>query len=62
MESLVTLTELSEEEEQTGKINLDRREELEHMTAAYRYLLKHCAPRLDPKVVDLNSIVENVIF
>ena len=62
MESLVSLTELSEEEEKTRKINLDRREELEHMTAAYQYLLQHCAPRLDPKVVDLNSIVEKVIF
>ena len=60
MESLATLTELSEEEERSGKTNLDRQEELEHMTAAYQYLLKHCAPKLN--TIDLDLIVEKVTY
>ena len=57
MESLVTFTELSDEEEQTGKI---RQEEVEHMTAAYQYLLQYCGPKM--KEVDLNFIVEKVTY
>ena len=59
MESLVSLTELTEEEEKDGQINWDRQEQLQNVKAAYQYLLQYCAPKLN--VMDHNLIAQKVI-
>ena len=58
MESLVSLTELTVEENNSGRTNWDRREELESVQRAYQCLLQHCSPKLD--AVDRSLIAKNV--
>jgi DNA-binding ferritin-like protein len=60
LESLVTITELSEKEEQEGDTNFDRQDELQNIKTAYQYLLNHCSDKL--KCVDQTTIVEKVII
>jgi hypothetical protein len=60
LESLVTITELSEKEEQEGDTNFDRQDELQNIKTAYQYLLNHCSDKL--KCVDQTTIVDKVIL
>ena len=60
MKSLVLLTELSEEEEQTGQSDFKKREKFINLKTAYQYLLQHCTSELE--TIDHNLIAEKVII
>ena len=60
MKSLVSLTELSEEEERTGQSDFKKREKFINLKAAYQYLLQHCTSELEK--IDHNLIADEVIY